>query len=1366
MGLVYKAYDTVVGREVALKTVVDIQGRSAVEMFYKEWRVLANLHHPNIIEIFDIGEFQDSGVVKPFFVMPLLKGMTLEQILQGCGHQLPAERLHVIVSQVCHGLQAIHDTGLVHRDLKPSNIFVLDFDAVKLIDFGVAHLVNADTATGLKGTAAYISPEQILGRESSPQSDIFALGVLCYEALTGNRPFQGRNTEEVFDAILHKVPQPVNELNPAVTQAVGRVIHKALAKEPRHRYVSAIDLADTLSKALRGEAIPALDPARIQPRIQRAIKSFDQGRYDLAAEILSDLEASGEIDPALVPLRKHIDEAIRRTKVRELLDRAKLGLSEEECPLALQSVEAALKLDPANQEALQIRAAIQAEMARRDIEEWLKQAQEALQLYAFGRVRQLLNKVLELRPGEPVATAALQDLEKREGAYRAARQQKESLFRAAKEAWQNAEFETAAAKLERVLELEAKAPDTASADSGANYASFIELVRSAQAAIENVKTEVPRLIEAGEYKRALELCKEAIAKYPGHPVPQALKLAAECHWRREVLAKIAESGRAADAQPDLRGKLEALQGALRTFPSEPLLERWARPISEQLIVAEGVVSKACAHEEQGQYQEALEQWRMLLAIDPGMRGLQERIDRAAALAGVSSTATESLPSRPEVSTAAFAAVQPAPPVSAPAANTLPQLPVMEPAPAAENSLPAGSTVPVIARPPGRLASARAAVVTAAKSWSESARNLWRWSVSPKGRVFSLPAVAAVLVIAAGLAVTHRNAPVSGKSQPVSHQARLLLSSATPEVTITVGNVVGKPGGNLEAELAPGTYAVEVSREGYETYHGTVSLPAGGLTSTLPEMVPLDSAVHLVADLPNAKIRLDDRPEAGLDQSEFTAEDLRPGDHTVSVSDNRSEARLAFSTAPGRAPELKGPIEAKELVAYAASALGHTLRVAGGAAVPAVSVDGMPGTIGANGIFQFTVANQPHEVVIGADKDKRSFLVGTAHRPSLWVALMSDRNEGSITVSTGLGSFTVLLDDKRYARKIRDGSMIIAGLPAKHYQLRLVADGFEEMPARDVEVQKGRTSIESFTPKPIPQFSTLAVQGLPAHTQILLDNASIVVAEDGTARIGKIPPGDHTIEFRNAPRYKAASIQKNFPANGTVSISEADVTLALNPGMAVLTAVQPGTRFNWTCGETKGSGEAITCNESEITVTAALGGFHDETRTIHLSPGQTVRESFDLSRVVSAPARTAKTCVTADLLQNGWILEQGWYVAGSAANLPCGSLMGRYQFTVSAPTGVFGGKSVSWTLQGGGTPIQFELQKKSFQPRPGAKTDISKFEKAGTVTFQLTIEAGRVVHEVRDGDSWHQVHETRGDFKNARVHFPKDVRIADFSFREQ
>src|SRR6202167_2398323 len=182
MGLVYRAYDLVVRREVAVKTILDIPDPASLQLFSKECDVLASMSHPNIVEIFDIGEFEEEGKKKPYFVMPLLPGTTLESFIRKASHRLTVERTIDIISQTCRGLQAAHESGLVHRDLKPSNIFVMEDDTVKIIDFGVVHLAGTNTVTSIKGTLQYMAPEQIDMKPTSPASDIFSLAIVCYEA--------------------------------------------------------------------------------------------------------------------------------------------------------------------------------------------------------------------------------------------------------------------------------------------------------------------------------------------------------------------------------------------------------------------------------------------------------------------------------------------------------------------------------------------------------------------------------------------------------------------------------------------------------------------------------------------------------------------------------------------------------------------------------------------------------------------------------------------------------------------------------------------------------------------------------------------------------------------------------------------------------------------------------------------------------------------------------------------------------------------------------------------------------------------------------------------------------------------------------
>src|ERR1051325_4555235 len=184
MGVVYEAHDTVVKRKIALKTLRDIPGRAALDLFYKECDVLASMSHPNIVEIFDIGEFEEDGASKPYFVMPLLRGKTLEELIRTGSTRLTVSRCVEIMAQTCRGLQAAHERNLVHRDLKPSNIFVMEDDSVKIIDFGVAHMADNHSTMGHKGTLLYMAPEQVEMKPTSALSDIFSLAVVCFETLT------------------------------------------------------------------------------------------------------------------------------------------------------------------------------------------------------------------------------------------------------------------------------------------------------------------------------------------------------------------------------------------------------------------------------------------------------------------------------------------------------------------------------------------------------------------------------------------------------------------------------------------------------------------------------------------------------------------------------------------------------------------------------------------------------------------------------------------------------------------------------------------------------------------------------------------------------------------------------------------------------------------------------------------------------------------------------------------------------------------------------------------------------------------------------------------------------------------------------
>src|SRR5215469_5054253 len=301
MGVIYRALDLRLKRPVAVKTIRDAPDETSLKLFERECEVLARLSHPNIVEIFDVGEFSesdDSGGItkKPYFVMPLLNGRNLEEILRRAVVPLPVPRSVEILSQACRGLQAAHEQGLVHRDLKPSNIFVLDDDSVKIIDFGVAHMMFGTTTGGRTGTVYYMSPEQIKMGALTPKSDQFAIAVVAYQLLTGRRPFDGATERDVARSALHDVPALASTLNPEVSETLSQVTAKALAKRPEKRWDNVREFGLSLQKAFHGQAVPAFHASQSRQRLEAAARAIESGNASIAWEIVRDLEDEGHAD--------------------------------------------------------------------------------------------------------------------------------------------------------------------------------------------------------------------------------------------------------------------------------------------------------------------------------------------------------------------------------------------------------------------------------------------------------------------------------------------------------------------------------------------------------------------------------------------------------------------------------------------------------------------------------------------------------------------------------------------------------------------------------------------------------------------------------------------------------------------------------------------------------------------------------------------------------------------------------------------------------------------------------------------------------------------------------------------------------------
>jgi serine/threonine protein kinase len=270
---VVRGFDPLIHRIVAIKlfspTLASGAGR---ERFLTEARVVGQISHVSIVALHDMGIEESNGT--PYLVMEYVEGHALERILEK--GSVPFPRACAWIAEIATALAVAHRKGVIHGDVKPANVLINEEGRVKLTDFGMARLASKDSKdTPLLGTPAYWCPEQILGKPQDARSDIFSLGVILYEMLTGTRPFDSDSLQGICSRIMSSTPLPPSHSNPSLPAGLNDLVASCLAKDPRHRRSSAEDLADDLYPFARRKPVPpaAPQPSSLRDRAAKLLRS-------------------------------------------------------------------------------------------------------------------------------------------------------------------------------------------------------------------------------------------------------------------------------------------------------------------------------------------------------------------------------------------------------------------------------------------------------------------------------------------------------------------------------------------------------------------------------------------------------------------------------------------------------------------------------------------------------------------------------------------------------------------------------------------------------------------------------------------------------------------------------------------------------------------------------------------------------------------------------------------------------------------------------------------------------------------------------------------------------------------------------------
>jgi hypothetical protein len=596
MGVVYKAVDSQIGRYVAIKMITSDGDESLIARFKSEARSTGSLQCPNIVTVYDVGE-QDGN---PYLVMQFLEGPSLESMLKK-GTPLTLPECLGIVIDVCTGLGYAHQRGVIHRDIKPANIIVLQ-DGINdgmavIVDFGIARIVG-DTgltkANQVIGSIFYMSSEQLQAKELDNRTDVYSLGVVLFQLLTGSLPFEANEAAATFHKILNEPPPPLSTYLKEYPAELDAIISRVLAKKREDRYATAQDLAFDLTRIqdqVKSETVGQL--------FRRAEVAVDKGEWTQAREQLQQALRIDRHNTRAQKLMSAVHERLRLQqeieRARSLRSQANEAYMDQRYEDALHLLDQAVALDAKNNDLLAFRDSVRAAMERATkLRRALRRAEAALQDGNIDEAQIAVDDAVQIDPSDTQAKA-LKVIVYQHAEEKSRQQQLRKLLDQVRDQIAARDLTAAFATLKTA---EALDPTSNELQAVAKMAATAREQEKRRSEAEEMCRQIEAALIQEDYSTAVARADEGLQKFPQERSLVKLKVLAEAQRGRVEQKKfVREQFAAASALADsgqLSEALAALDRALQKVPGSSELETLRATLRDRVAAEEAEQRKARA----------------------------------------------------------------------------------------------------------------------------------------------------------------------------------------------------------------------------------------------------------------------------------------------------------------------------------------------------------------------------------------------------------------------------------------------------------------------------------------------------------------------------------------------------------------------------------------------------------------------------------------------------------------------------------------------------------------------------------------------------------------------------------------------------